>query len=165
MGIEIERKFLVAGRGWRRGKGVRCIQGYISRNRRHVVRVRIAGNRAFLTIKGPPVGISRHEFEYPIPVADARRLLKMSETPLVDKIRRLVRHRGITWEIDEFLGANAGLVVAEVELRSPGQKLDYPAWLGREVTSDPRYANSNLAVRPFRVWRHKATIPRCSEIQ
>lgn len=154
MGIEIERKFLVAGEGWRRMATTRTSfsQGYLSRDPARTVRVRIAGDAAFLTIKGATRGATRAEFEYGIPPADARQLLAMSDGPVVEKIRHLCPHAGMTWEVDEFLGANAGLVVAEIELQSEDQAFDRPSWLGEEVTGDARYVNANLAVRPFTSW-------------
>lgn len=154
MGIEIERKFLVHGEGWRQQASAqtRFSQGYLSRDPARTVRVRIAGEQAFLTIKGATTGASRAEFEYGIPLADARQLLAISDGPVVEKIRHLCPHEGMTWEVDEFLDANAGLVVAEIELQSEGQAFGRPAWLGEEVTGDARYVNANLAVHPFTRW-------------
>ena len=154
MGIEIERKFLVRGDSWRQPAAAqtRFSQGYLSREPARTVRVRLAGERAFLTIKGATQGATRAEFEYEIPAADAQALLAMSDGPVVEKIRHLCVHEGMTWEIDEFMGANAGLVVAEIELASEGQAFAHPAWLGDEVTGDARYVNANLAVTPFTRW-------------
>lgn len=154
MGIEIERKFLVVGEGWRQPAGAqtRFCQGYLSRDPARTVRVRLAGERAFLTIKGATTGATRAEFEYEIPPADARALLALCDGPVVDKIRHVAVVEGMGWEIDEFLGANAGLVVAEIELQCEDQPFTRPAWLGREVTDDARYVNANLAVRPFAAW-------------
>jgi len=154
MGIEIERKFLVAGDGWRQPaeRQTRFSQGYLSRDPARTVRVRLAGERAFLTIKGATTGATRAEFEYEVPVADARALLAMCDGPVVEKVRHLCGHAGMTWEVDEFLGANAGLVLAEIELQSEDQPFGRPAWLGEEVTGDARYVNANLAVRPFSSW-------------
>ncbi|HEY9109896.1 MAG TPA: CYTH domain-containing protein [Roseateles sp.] len=154
MGIEIERKFLVAGDGWRRQavSQTRFSQGYLSRDPARTVRVRIAGDAAFLTIKGATTGATRAEFEYAVPLTDAQALLGMCDGPVVEKIRHLCLFEGMTWEVDEFLGANAGLVVAEIELQSEGQAFARPAWLGTEVTGDGRYVNANLAVRPFTSW-------------
>lgn len=154
MGIEIERKFLVTGDGWRQPASAqtRFSQGYLSRDPARTVRVRIAGERAFLTIKGATQGATRAEFEYALPLADAQQLLAMCDGPVVEKIRHLCVHEGMTWEVDEFLGANAGLVVAEIELESEDQVFAHPAWLGAEVTGDARYVNANLAVRPFTSW-------------
>ena len=154
MGIEIERKFLVADEGWRQAatRQTRFSQGYLSRDPARTVRVRIAGDAAFLTIKGATTGATRAEFEYDVPVADAQQLLAMCDGPVVEKVRHLCGHAGMTWEVDEFLGANAGLVVAEIELQTEDQAFERPAWLGEEVTGDARYVNANLAVRPFSSW-------------
>jgi len=154
MGIEIERKFLVSGDGWRpqATQQTRFSQGYLSRDPARTVRIRVAGERAFLTIKGATTGATRAEFEYEVPVADAQQLLSMCDGPVVEKIRHFCPFDGMTWEVDEFLGANAGLVVAEIELDTEGQAFARPAWLGAEVTGDARYVNANLAVRPFTSW-------------
>ncbi|MBI3349350.1 MAG: CYTH domain-containing protein [Burkholderiales bacterium] len=154
MGIEIERKFLVTGDGWRQQASAqtRFSQGYLSRDPARTVRVRVAGSAAFLTIKGATRGATRAEFEYEVPLADAQALLAMCDGPVVEKIRHLCPHEGMTWEVDEFLGANAGLVVAEIELESESQPFARPAWLGDEVTGDARYVNANLAVSPFATW-------------
>ncbi|MFN3860213.1 MAG: CYTH domain-containing protein [Roseateles sp.] len=158
MGIEIERKFLVAGDGWRAqaGSATRFSQGYLSRDPARTVRVRVAGQQGFLTIKGATSGAARAEFEYAIPLADAQQLLALSDGPVVDKIRHLCVVDGMTWEVDEFLGANAGLVVAEIELQSEDQPFTRPAWLGAEVTGDARYVNANLAVHPYTSWQCSA---------
>ena len=154
MGIEIERKFLVGGDGWRQQatSRTRFSQGYLSRDPARTVRVRIAGDAAFLTIKGATTGATRAEFEYAVPLADAQQLLAMCDGPVVEKLRHLCPFEGMTWEVDEFLGANAGLVVAEIELDAEGQAFARPAWLGTEVTGDARYVNANLAVSPFTSW-------------
>jgi len=154
MGIEIERKFLVKGDGWRSQATcqTRFSQGYLSRDPARTVRVRIAGDAAFLTIKGATRGATRAEFEYAVPLADAQQMLALCDGPAVEKIRHLCPHEGMTWEVDEFLGANAGLVVAEIELQSEGQAFARPAWLGDEVTGDGRYVNANLVVKPFSSW-------------
>lgn len=155
MGIEIERKFLVRDDGWRQqaGDATRFSQGYLSRDPARTVRVRIAGDRAFLTIKGATTGATRAEFEYALPVPDAQQLLALADGPVVEKIRHLCVVDGLTWEVDEFLGANAGLVVAEIELQSEDQAFTRPAWVGDEVTGDERYVNANLAIRPYTAWR------------
>ena len=152
MALEIERKFLVRGQAWRAAAGVACCQGYLSRERSCTVRVRLAGDQAFLTVKGPGKGIVRPEFEYAIPVDDARQLLELCAKPLIEKTRRVIPYHGFRWEVDEFFGANQGLVVAEIELESPDQPFDRPDWVGEEVTDDPRYRNVNLVARPFSVW-------------
>lgn len=154
MGIEIERKFLVCGDGWRQPaeRQTRFTQGYLSRDPARTVRVRVAGDRAFLTIKGATAGATRAEFEYAIPLPDAAQLLALSDGPVVDKIRHLCDVEGMTWEVDEFLGANAGLVVAEIELTSEDQPFSRPVWLAEEVTGDARFVNANLAVHPYSSW-------------
>ena len=154
MGIEIERKYLVAGDDWRAqaSQATHFSQGYLSRDPARTVRVRIAGPQAFLTIKGATTGATRAEFEYAVPVDDARQLLGMSDGPVVEKIRHLCVVDGMTWEVDEFLGAHAGLLLAEIELKSEDQAFTRPAWLGEDVTGDARYVNANLAVRPFTTW-------------
>jgi adenylate cyclase len=154
MAVEIERKFLVASDAWREGPpGVRMAQGYLSRETGRTVRVRIAGEKGFLTIKGPVSGISRAEFEYEIPVEEARELLAMCPAPWIDKIRHERWHDGHCWEVDEFLGDNAGLVVAEIELYDAAAEFALPAWIGREVSDDVRYFNSRLAVTPWPGWK------------
>ena len=156
MGIEIERKFLVVGGGWRHAPAVPYAQGYLNRDKQRTVRVRIAQAQAWLTVKGASVGATRAEFEYPIPVADAEQLLALCDGPLVRKLRRVVEHAGATWEIDEFQGDNAGLVVAEIELASEDESFEAPPWLGLEVTHDARYFNSNLAMAPYSTWPESA---------
>lgn len=157
MGLEIERKFLVTGRGWRRGaRRSRLSQGYLLAEKDKSVRVRLEDGRGTVTIKGPSRGAGRAEYEYAIPAKDARELLRgLCEKPLIEKTRHRARFRGLLWEIDEFAGANRGLVVAEVELRREGQKVALPSWVGREVTSDPRYLNANLFKKPYTRWRKR----------
>jgi adenylate cyclase len=152
MAIEIERKFLVLGDAWRQATPTRFSQGYLNRDKARTVRVRIAGSQGFLTIKGLSQGATRAEFEYPVPLADAQALLALCDGPCIEKDRHLVVHAGHTWEVDEFFGANAGLVVAELELRSEGESFERPPWLGEEVTHEPRYFNSSLASLPFSLW-------------
>jgi len=155
MGIEIERKFLVVGDGWRDQveDEIRLVQGYLTEDARTTVRVRIRGETAYLTIKGATQGISRLEFEYPIPVADAETLLReLAVSPLIEKIRYRVRHGGHLWELDVFAGANAGLVLAELELETVDEVFARPDWLGAEVSDDPRYFNVNLAQWPYSDW-------------
>ncbi len=154
MGREIERTFLVVEPAAAVvGDGVRFVQGYLSIDPDRTVRVRTAGERGYLTIKGRTVGASRAEFEYEIPLADALELLEtLCERPLVEKRRHRVLHAGRTWEVDVFDGANAGLVVAEIELDDEDERIELPPWVGAEVTDDPRYLNVNLARRPFRTW-------------
>jgi adenylate cyclase len=153
MGVEIERKFLVTGTAWKAlAAGVHTRQGYLSIARHRTVRVRIAGDRGFLTIKGKTQGLSRAEFEYAIPVEDAAAMLDLCDKPLIEKTRYRVPFGAHTWEVDEFHGANAGLVVAEVELGSADEEPALPPWVGREVSGDARYYNANLVKRPFTTW-------------
>lgn len=155
MGLEIERKFLVVGRAWRKGRGVRLKQGYLSSVPDRTVRVRLEGRKGWLTVKGLNRGAVRSEFEYGIPASDARELLGRCEPPLVEKTRRRIRFAGRTWDVDEFHGVNAGLVVAEVELPRADARIVLPPWAGREVTGDPRYYNANLAKKPWSRWGQK----------
>lgn len=152
MAIEIERKFLVVNDAWRSAPAVYFCQGYLNRNSERTVRVRIAGTDGYLTIKGVSNGASRAEFEYDIPVADAKELLHMCDGPLIEKYRRKITHEGMLWEVDEFLGDNEGLVVAEIELVSEEQLFAKPDWVGVEVTADTRYYNSNLSMMPYKRW-------------
>jgi adenylate cyclase len=153
MGIEIERKFLVRDRSVLDGStGIHYRQGYLSRDPDRTVRVRLAGDRAYLTVKGRSDGPTRTEFEYEIPAADVAGLLALCDGDIVDKVRHRIEHAGLTWEVDVFHGANEGLVVAEVELRSPDQPVDVPDWVGADVTSDPRYYNASLVARPYSTW-------------
>jgi adenylate cyclase len=162
MNQEIERKFLVANDAWRAEvmKRLSIRQGYLASDALRSVRVRAVGEAGYLTIKARPQRgdthggpITRPEFEYAIPRADADALLDtLCDKPLIEKTRHLVTHGGRIWEIDEFGGANAGLIVAEIELDTADQAIVLPAWLGREVSSDPRYFNSALAKRPYSQW-------------
>jgi CYTH domain-containing protein len=152
LAVEMERKFLVLGNDWKKTQGTYVCQGYLNRDKERTVRVRIAGPQAFLTIKGSTTGFSRTEFEYEIPVDHAEQMLKLCDDPLIEKIRYTVNEQGFCWEIDEFLGDNKGLAVAEIELESPDQEFIRPGWLGEEVTENPRYFNSNLAVDPYLAW-------------
>jgi len=152
MGTEIERKFLVQGDAWRRHAGISIKQGYLTRERHYSVRVRLAGANGTLTIKSGTGTLKRSEFEYEIPAADATELLKLC-THVIEKTRHVVDVNGTKWEVDEFGAANAGLVVAEVELDSEDQPFNKPSWIGQEVTDDTRYLNSELAVHPFSTWQ------------
>ena len=161
MGIEIERKFLLVGEDWRDAahKIVPMAQGYLndlamvdSGAMQTSVRVRIEGEAAFLNIKSREAGPSRQEFDYEIPVADARALLALCVGGKIDKRRHFVTHEDHLWEIDEFLGDNAGLVVAEIELDHADAAFERPDWLGSEVTDDPRYYNLALASHPYTRW-------------
>lgn len=149
MGTEIERKFLVDDPSVVDGRvGTVIRQGYLSRVKERTVRVRRMGDRAFVTIKGANVGARRGEWEYEIPAADADELLLLCEGPVLDKTRYVIEVAGRDWEVDVFAGANAGLVMAEVELDDETAVVELPAWAGLEVTDDPRYYNSNLSKTP-----------------
>lgn len=154
MGQEIERKFLVVGDAWREtAQGEVICQGYIPTQDARTVRVRRVGDRAYLTLKGPAVGLVRPEFEYPIPVDDAQTILDtLCQPPLIEKTRYRLPQGDIVWEIDEFWGDNQGLIMAEVELTRADQVVDLPEWIGVEVSGDSRYHNSNLARYPFSTW-------------
>ena len=150
MPVEIERKFLVAHDGWRAvaRSRQRLQQGYLSHGSGTTVRIRRAGSAAFLTVKGAG-SVARAEFEYEIPVSDADTMLAdLCRGPLIEKTRHEVCHAGMLWQVDEFHGFNEGLVVAEVELHAADQPVQLPDWVGREVTGDAAYRNSELARRP-----------------
>jgi len=154
MAQEIERKFLVTNLSWRQcAKGTLYRQGYMPTHSATTVRVRVVGDRGYLTIKGPTTGVSRQEFEYDIPLADAETMLAdLCQPPLIEKRRYRINVGSHLWEIDEFLGDNAGLVLAEVELDSETEAFDLPSWVGAEVSHDARYYNSNVAKTPYRAW-------------
>ena len=154
MGVEIERKFLVKDGSWQPAmRSVRLRQAYISTGPPASVRVRIAGDVAILNIKRQTGSITRDEFEYSIPVADAEAIMQgLCVGRPVEKTRHYVVFEGLTWEIDVFEGANAGLVVAEVELEREDQDCPLPPWVGEEVSTDPRYLNANLALDPYTEW-------------
>jgi adenylate cyclase len=154
VGQEIERKFLVQGDGWLEGaKATRLRQGFLSTDPERTVRVRTAGSRAWLTIKGKTVGARRVEYEYEIPLSDAEQMLdSLCERPLIEKTRYEVPVRGHTWEIDVFEGDNAGLIIAEIELQDEAETFEVPSWVGEEVTDDARYFNSNLVREPYATW-------------
>ena len=155
MPLEIERKFLVENDGWRgqADAGRRLRQAYLAETDGAVVRVRIEdGARALLTIKSAAPGLSRQEFEYPIPPADAEALSALRQGAALEKTRFRVPHAGRIWEIDVYAGDNQGLVLAEIELDSEADEFEPPPWLGREVTGDARYYASRLSRNPFRSW-------------
>lgn len=161
MPLEIERKYLVTSDAWRAAarKVVPMAQGYLNDlaamdtgAMKTSVRVRIQGDEAYLNLKSRELGHTRQEFDYAIPVEDARSLLALSVGGLVDKRRHYVDYAGHLWEVDEFFGENAGLVVAEIELSSADESFEKPAWIGREVTDSKRYYNLALATRPYSQW-------------
>lgn len=156
--IEIEHKFLIKNDGWRisASEGTRFQQGYISTVSGTAVRVRIAGDKGFLTLKGASrgaAGISRTELEYEVPLAEAQAMIdEFVDTPVVDKLRYLVNYEGKAWEIDIFSGDNDGLAIAEIELESADEVFAIPEWVGTCVSSDPRYSNYSLATSPYKDW-------------
>lgn len=153
MAIEIERKFLVTSDAYRCGRPVKIIQGYICSGNNKTVRVRIKGNKAYITIKDATTGFSRHEFEYEIPVDDAAIMLDtVCEYPLIEKTRWTIEYDGHIWEVDDFAGANAGLSVAEIELEKADETFSLPGWIGQEVTGDERYYNACLFKCPYSSW-------------
>ena len=155
MAKEVERKFLVKGDAWRTlAKGTTYRQGYLNSAKERTVRVRTTEDKAYLTIKGITVGATRAEYEYEISYDEGKAMLdSLAEKPLIEKRRYKIPAGDLTWEIDEFLGNNTGLIVAEVELKSEDQAFARPVWLGDEVTGDPRYCNANLIKNPFTRWR------------
>jgi adenylate cyclase len=159
VGTEIERKFLVSEEAFSKIEATHHValrQGYLSSETGRTVRVRLQNEQGYLTIKGKAQGFARPEFEYPIPQADAEALLELCPRPLIEKWRHYVEYAGKIWEVDEFFGDNAGLIVAELELESEEETFEHPAWLGAEVTFDPRYHNSRLAQYPFTAWKDTA---------
>jgi adenylate cyclase len=158
MAIEIERKFLVDHHNWHnRPKpasetGTLYAQGYLTASPERTVRVRIAAEQGYLTIKGPSQGASRQEFEYEIPLADAEALLPLCAWPAISKYRYKIDFAGLVWDVDEFLDANQGLILAEVELTAADQTIQLPPWVTQDVTADPRYYNAYLAQHPYQTW-------------
>jgi adenylate cyclase len=155
MGIEIERKFLLKNDHWRSQviESIRISQGYLTQNEgKSSVRVRLSGDHADINIKSRELAISRQEYEYPIPVEDAEKILSELCVGGLDKIRHHVKYHGNTWEVDEFMGENAGLIVAEIELESEESHFERPDWLAEEVSHDARYYNVNLISHPYSEW-------------
>jgi len=151
--VEIERKFLIKTELWQPSvKGIEIKQGYLSVDPDRVVRVRVADEKAFLTIKGKSQGIVRPEYEYEIPKNHAEDLLKMCPDFPVEKIRYKEKKGDLVWEIDVFKGENEGLIMAEVELEDENQNIDLPGWIGEEVSSDSRYYNAWLSKNPYSKW-------------
>ncbi|MDC0083784.1 CYTH domain-containing protein [Schleiferiaceae bacterium] len=154
MAKEIERKFLVAHQAWRESVNTIHVfkQGYLSYDSERTVRVRATEVTGYLTIKGITEGLTRDEFEYEIPLADALALLQLCERPAIEKKRYIVPNGAHVWEVDVFEGVNEGLVVAEIELGSEDEAFDKPNWLGNEVSGDRKYSNSALSLHPFKDW-------------
>ena len=155
MGREIERKFLVINQKYHQNSSwIYYKQGYLCTDKQRTVRIRIAGDKSFITIKGENQGISRLEYEYPVPMKDAEEMLEaLCSKPVIEKHRYRYQFEGFIWEIDEFLGENAGLIIAEIEL--PDEKTEFikPDWIGKEVSGDFRYSNSNLSKNPYSQWK------------
>ena len=154
MGTEIERKFLVINESYKTlAEGIPYRQGYLKIHPSCTIRVRTVGQKGFLTVKGLTTGVSRREFEYEIPIEDAAAMLDgFCEKPLIEKNRYIIQQDVFTWEVDEFLEENQGLVLAEVELDDERRPVDKPGWVGQEVSGDPKYFNSNLVRNPYKGW-------------
>ncbi|WP_163714744.1 CYTH domain-containing protein [Mangrovibacterium lignilyticum] len=154
MAVEIERKFLVREAFRPQGeKQIHMIQGYLCADPDRTVRIRVADEKAYLTVKGGLSGISRPEFEYEIPVPDAREMLSLAVYPVIDKVRHIIYAFDKKWEVDVFEGANSGLIIAEIELSHANETVQLPDWIGEEVTGDLRYHNSRLAENPYETWK------------
>lgn len=154
MGIEIERKYLVKSDEWK-SSGVKKLyqQGYLLIDKTKTIRVRTIEDTAYLTIKGASSGISRSEFEYEIPVEDAKFMLaNLCEKPIIEKYRTKIELNELIWEVDEFVGDNTGLIIAEVELKNENQKIVLPDWIGKEVSGNRQYNNSYLVKNPYKNW-------------
>ena len=155
MPIEIERKFLVDHARWEelpKPSGVMYRQGYLNDIPGKTIRVRLAGDKAYITIKGLTVKASRSEFEYEIPIADAKEMLSLFTPVQVEKVRYRILFNQKIWEVDVFGGENEGLILAEIELINADESFELPSWAGREVTDDARYYNSALASKPYKYW-------------
>jgi len=155
MGKEIERKFLVNEKlteVLKTAESKYCKQSYLSTDENKVVRVRVLGEKGFLTIKSKVEGISRHEFEYEIPISDAKKMIALFGQNVIEKTRYLIPYENHTWEVDVFEGENKGLVIAEIELQSEDESFSIPNWIAKEVTGDAKYYNSNLQSKPYYSW-------------
>jgi adenylate cyclase len=155
MGVEIERKYLVLQEKWDnlvKPEGLFFRQGYLLTDPKKTIRVRLAPNTGYLTLKGLSVGASRPEFEYEIPIEEAKELLDNFAVAEIEKIRYKIIFEDKVWEIDEFLGNNSGLMIAEIELTSEAEQFILPDFIGEEVTGDEKYYNSSLSVNPFKNW-------------
>ncbi|MDG1477787.1 MAG: CYTH domain-containing protein [Vicingaceae bacterium] len=154
MGLEIERKFLLKNDDWKLlvKEEISIKQGYLNSEKERTVRVRTYGNKGVITIKGKSNNLTRKEFEYTIPLADALEMLALAEQPIIEKTRFIVLHKNNTWEIDVFEGVNKGLTVTEIELQSETQQFEIPEWIAQEVSTDPKYYNANLIANPFKDW-------------
>jgi adenylate cyclase len=158
MGIEIERKFLIKKDQWEKARKPAPAfykQGYLSTDPAKTIRVRVSGTTAFLTVKGISKGLSRKEFEYAIPLTDANDLLEDFSVTQISKRRYRINYQGKLWEVDEFMGENEGLILAEIELTHEAETFSLPPWIDKEVTEDARYYNSFLSLKPFRTWKSR----------
>jgi len=155
MAVEIERKFLLIGDDWKKlAAGTSYRQGYLCSDNKRTVRVRAAGARGYLTVKGKTVGTARAEYEYQITLADAEEMLEnLCDKPLIEKIRYKIPFENHLWEVDKFFGENKGLILAEVELKREDEEFLKPNWIGQEVTGDHRYYNASLTRYPFCKWQ------------
>lgn len=157
MALEIERKFLVHPTLWeelQKPKGLYCEQTYLLKDDARTVRIRVMGTKGFITFKGKTVGFSKPEFEYEVPVEEAKEMIALFGEIIIEKTRYLFPQGDLIWEVDVFYGDNAGLIVAEIELTSEDEKFDQPAWIATEVTGDYRYSNSNLQDHPYKEWKN-----------
>lgn len=154
MGRETERKFIVNSDTYKQlSEGVLYRQGYLNSSMQRTVRVRVIDDKGYITVKGPSKGATRSEYEYGIPLDDANEMLEhLCEKPIIEKFRYKYLFQGFLWEIDEFLGENLGLVIAEIELPDESTVFKKPDWVGEEVTGDPKYFNSNLINNPYKHW-------------
>ena len=155
MGKEIERKYLIDHKKWQEAEkpsGQLYRQGYLLTDPQKTIRVRITETCGFLTIKGLSVGATRPEYEYEIPISDATELLDKFSISELSKIRYKILFQNKIWEVDEFLGDNSGLIVAEIELQSEDEHFERPAWIDKEVTGEEKYYNSNLTITPYKNW-------------
>ncbi|MDB5288189.1 MAG: adenylate cyclase [Mucilaginibacter sp.] len=155
MGIEIEKKFLVDHEKWQqlvKPQGKVYKQGYLLSDEKRTVRVRVADDVAYITLKGSTTGISRSEFEYTIPVNEGKEILKDMATSFIEKTRYNIKYAGNVWEVDVFEGDNQGLIIAEIELKHENQEFEKPEWIKNEVSDDLRYTNACLSVNPFKNW-------------
>ena len=156
MGVEIERKFLVDHEKWQqvvKPVGTHYRQGYLLDDDHRTIRIRVTDKQGYITFKGATTGITRKEYEYKIPVEDGNELLNGFAISEVEKIRYRIEFAGKLWEVDEFSGDNAGLIMAEIELQHETEEFEHPGWVTIEVSDDERYYNSNLAVNPYKKWR------------
>lgn len=155
MATEIERKYLVISNDWKADKVHTIVQGYLSKDKERIVRIRIYDSFAYITIKGITKGISRAEYEYEIPLQDGLELLKICIRPIIEKKRSIVEYKKKKWEIDEFAGDNSGLIIAEIELEDQEDKCELPPWIGKDVSDDARYYNASLIENPYNTWKNE----------